>query len=145
MKIPKEQRLGSRNEILEMLQSLATDFQVLSIEESLMHREWRFLNARMAEMLEPHGREGWDYMLMEWPCDVPLFNLIINAKPLQNCISPVQLHELLSSLTLPWLIRAEFFDRIVDGTMVGGNDLAEWLIDKTRFYFWQRDDSGGAS
>ena len=137
MNFPKEQRVHSRTDILKVLQSL-TDSQEPCVEASTMRREWETLNSRTAEVLEPYGQDGWDYVLMEWPNDILLFNLIINSKSLYEYLNPIQIYEIINSLTLPWIVRVEFIDRIVNEAMVGGDDLAEWILDKTRFYSWKQ-------
>ena len=74
---------------------------------------------------------------MEWPADVPLFNVSLNNNSLSLALSLDDLASLLSTLHLSWCIRIEQLNRIHNELMIGGDDLRDLLITQNKVYEWK--------
>ncbi len=131
-------KLSSKFEVIEVLQSLLGHEQWSGVSDQLQ-AEWKIISLRLSDVLLGQGKEGWDFALMDWPADVPLFNVSINRATLSAVISIDDLVELLVPLELPWCIRIECLDRIQDNLMVGGDDLRDAVVTKGIVYLWEAD------
>ena len=130
-------RLHSKNEVIEVLERLLAEKDPDPENSSKLQREWRVISTCAFDKMSALGREGWDFVLMEWPADVPLFDVTIHNSRISPSLPVEYLHELVSALDLPWIVRVEHIDRIQNGMMVGGEDLRDTLVLKDKVYDWK--------
>jgi hypothetical protein len=130
--IPYLIEISSEIELTERLQSmLATPSKA---DDELLHAEWMKLLGNIRALMQ--GTEGWDYSLMEWPTDVPLFNICMNSISTASAIHLSEFWKLLQDTKLSWVIRIEFYDRIREGVMYGGDGLQDILLTKNEAHIW---------
>lgn len=129
-------KLASQTEVHDLLKSLLDHEQVTGSDERLMP-EWKVIQQYFSDLLEPHGSHGWDFNLMDWPTDVPIFNVSINQCHLKDAVPLEEVRALLATLQMPWCVRMECLDRIQDGIMVGGKELRDIVITKSRMDGWE--------
>jgi hypothetical protein len=129
-------QLQSKLEVIEALQSLLDHTRTLDLGD-VLQTEWQTIQNHLSAVLTPLGKEGWDYNLMEWPADVPLFNVSLNNNSLSLALSLDDLASLLSTLHLSWCIRIEQLNRIHNELMIGGDDLRDLLITQNKVYEWK--------
>ena len=123
MPLSEVTKLKSETEVIEALQSLMNHAPACAAEDAL-HNEWKVIGQYLREILSLLGQEGWDFDLMDWPAEVPVFNVVLNSTSLSSALSWDQLASLLASFTLPWCIRIEHLNRIQNGLLVGVPDVS---------------------
>lgn len=103
-------------------------------DHELLHKEWKSLCEWLSSSLP--GVEGWDYSLMDWPTEIPLFDGVANTVETSLSIDPYSICNELSKYELPWAVRMECLDRIQNGIMVGGDELGDLVLTKNIIYVW---------
>lgn len=126
---------SSEEELVRYLRHLFTPERLALVDEELLHREWRALESWLSDRMV--GMPSWDYSLMDWPVEIPLFDLAINNQALQPNFTLEELQSLLALQTLPWVVRIEWMDRIQEGVMSGGSKLKDCLVQRDRVDVWQ--------
>ncbi len=129
-------QLQSKIEVIEALQSLLNRGEQWDAGDSLQ-TEWQTIQNHLSTILSPLGKDGWDYHLMDWPADVPLFNVSLDSSSLSLALSLDDLVSLLSTLHLPWCIRIEHLNRIHYGLMTAGTEQRDLLITQNKVYEWK--------
>lgn len=128
------QSYGSEEELLRFLKGLFNREGAGEIDEGLLHKEWRLIEAWVSEHMV--GAPSWDYALMDWPTDITLFNIAIQNMALQPSFTIEGIQELLSSMTLGWVVRIEWEDRIQDGKMFGGEKVKDCIVIRDEVHVW---------
>ena len=131
-------QLQSKLEVIEVLRSLLNGAQQWEAGDGLQ-TEWQTIESHLSAILTPLGKEGWDFHLMDWPADIPVFNVSLNNSSLSLALSLDDLASLLSRLQLPWCIRIEQLNRIHNGLMTGGDELRDLLITQNKVYEWKAE------
>lgn len=108
------------------------------MDEGLLHEEWRSIEAWMLEHMV--GIPLWDYALMDWPADIPMYNIALQNMALQPGFTIEGIQELLSSMTLDWVVRIEWEDRIQDGIMLGGGKMKDCIVMRDEVHVWEHPD-----
>ena len=131
-------KLQSKFEVIEVLESFLKQNENFEAGDDLQE-EWRVISSHIEKKLILLGRDGWDFVLMDWPADVPVFNVTINKASLSSALSVDSLVDLLATLDLFWCIRVECLNRIQNNLMVGGDYLRDILVTKDKVYVWESE------
>jgi len=129
-------QLQSKIELIETLQALFPHEPTPGLDD-LLQTEWQTIEDHLSAVLTPLGKMGWDYNLMDWPANIPVFNVSLNNNSLSLALSLNDLASLLSTLQLSWCIRIEHLNRIHNGLMTGGDELRDLLITQNKVYEWK--------
>ena len=133
-------QLRSPIEVTEALQALLNHAPTYAADDAL-HSEWKVIEQHLREGLCIVGQEGWDFVLMDWPAEVPLFNVVLNNPSLSSALSLDNLVSLLATLRFPWCIRIECLNRIQNGLMVGGDVLRDVLVTQNKVLVWEAEST----
>jgi hypothetical protein len=133
------QTYNSEEELLSFLMGLCTAERWGNFDEELLHREWRELESWISDRMI--GVPSWDYALMDWPSEIPLFNVVLNNQALQSDLHLEELQHFLAQQTLPWAVRIEWMDRIHGGTMHGGAKLKDCIVQQDSVQVWDTKES----
>jgi hypothetical protein len=101
-----------------------------------IQHEWSVLNAHAVEHFKPKGSEGWDYNLMDWPKEIPLYNISLNSRALKTAVTWNNISAWLADTNLDWRVRVELYDSIQGGTMTLGACLGEMLVARNTASCW---------
>lgn len=124
--------MESKLAVLGLLRTLFSDRS--EADQELLHKEWKTIREWLSSNLP--GVEGWDYSLMDWPTEIPLFDGVANTVGISQSIDPCNICKELSKYELPWVVRMECLDRIQNGIMVGGDELGDLVLTKNIIYVW---------
>lgn len=128
-------RVISWDQIFELLDS---KFRTLMASGPFpgIEEEWRVILDCFNTMLAPHGSEPWEFVLMMFAPEIPVFNVCFNLKSLTDCVDWDLLESVLATLRLPWVIQIEFYD-MIDGTvMSGGDKIREAVVADGALHVW---------
>jgi hypothetical protein len=126
--------LQSKIDVIEKLKALFVNYRPGGNDDTL-HREWNHVKNLLLPFLR--GVDGWDYSTMDWPTDIPLFNITTNSVAAASAIEIEQVGRGLQSLHLPWVVRIESYDRLCEGVMIGGEELRDLILTKDAIYLWE--------